>query len=54
MDIEIEESEQEADANFLETSLVCNIPEHHKLEDIVHQNREQIANLKCYIHYTEV
>jgi hypothetical protein len=36
--------------DYIETSLVCTIPEHHKLEDIVHQNREQISNLKNYIH----
>jgi hypothetical protein len=27
-------------------TLVCNIPEHHELEDLAHQNREQIINLK--------
>ena len=27
-------------------TLVCNIPEHHELEDLAHQNRDQIINLK--------
>lgn len=39
---------------FFDTSLICNIPEHHRLEDIVHQHREQIANLKYYIHNLKV
>jgi hypothetical protein len=27
-------------------TLICNIPEHHDLEDLVHQNREEIISLK--------
>ncbi len=46
-DADIDENEFE---EYVETSLICTIPEHHNLEDIVHQNREQIANLKDYIH----
>ena len=41
---------QHDEDDYVETSFICNIPEHHKLEDIVHQNREQIANLKYYIY----
>lgn len=31
------------------SSLVCNIPEHHKLEDLLHENREYITKLKALI-----
>ncbi len=33
----------------LANALVCNIPEHHKLEDMVHRNQEIIAKLKVPI-----
>jgi hypothetical protein len=52
---EIDQDEEEALIgnchfhNTVETSLVCNIPEHHKLEDMIHQDHEQISNLKYYI-----
>ena len=37
----------EAQAKHQETaSLICNIPEHHKLEDMLHHNQEQIGKLK--------
>ena len=32
-----------------DSSLVCNIPEHHCLEDLMHQNREEIARLKSML-----
>lgn len=32
-----------------EASLVCNIPEHHNLEDMVHQYQEQLTQLKAYL-----
>lgn len=38
----------------VDTSLVCTIPEHHRLEDIIHLNREEIANLKLYLKQLEV
>ena len=38
----------------VDTSLVCTIPEHHRLEDIIHLNREEIANLKLYLKQIEV
>lgn len=31
------------------SSLVCNIPEHHKLEDLLHENREYITKLKAQL-----
>ena len=34
-------------------ALVCNIPEHHELEDLAHQNREQIINLKNLLQQTQ-
>lgn len=34
---------------LIETSLVCNIPEHHKLEDLVHENRDYISKLKAQL-----
>jgi hypothetical protein len=43
------QTEQKNIANLIESSLICNIPEHHHLEDMVHENREQIANLKSYL-----
>jgi hypothetical protein len=43
------QTEQKNIANLIESSLMCNIPEHHHLEDIVHENREQIASLKSYL-----
>jgi hypothetical protein len=36
-----------------ESSLICNIPEHHKLEDLVHEYREQISKLKSYLREVE-
>lgn len=36
-------------ASFVEASMLCNIPEHHKLEDMVHEYKNQIANLKIYL-----
>lgn len=43
----------QTDANITEgekeTSLVCNIPEHHSLEDLVHGYQEQLENLKAYV-----
>ncbi len=38
----------------VDTSLVCTIPEHHRLEDIIHLNREEIANLKFHLKQLEV
>ena len=38
----------------VDTSLVCTIPEHHRLEDIIHLNREEIANLKLHLKQLEV
>lgn len=32
-----------------EAPLLCNIPEHHKLEDINHQLKEQISSLRNFI-----
>ena len=32
-----------------EETLLCNIPEHHNLEDIVHNYQEQLENLKAYV-----
>ena len=34
-------------------TLVCNIPEHHELEDLAHQNREQIINLKSLLQQSQ-
>jgi chromosome segregation ATPase len=41
--------QQQSDLNIEATSLVCNIPEHHRLEDLLHDNREYIAKLKVQI-----
>lgn len=36
--------------DLIETScLVCNIPEHHKLEDLLHENKEYINKLKSQL-----
>lgn len=33
----------------LDASLICNIPEHHRLEDILHQKGIEIDSLKSYV-----
>lgn len=41
--------EEKNDEMLMETTLVCNIPEHHELEDLVHAYQEQLENLKAYV-----
>lgn len=40
------EKEEEEKPNM---SLICNIPEHHSLEDLVHNYQQQLENLKAYV-----